>query len=457
MNSEDKFDFYVKRGGDNPEGLTREEVRKMIQKVLGYSLNLITLIGSGASLPAVPLMSTTFSNIRNELKNQEDDKSKKMYDTLEDSVKKICQKEITKKDLIDKGLVDKNSVEKEIQGEGDINRIYEEAYNKVYAEYNDIEKFLSWIKYRIDGDLDEEGNYKNLFDYVKDRFIQSVKDVNDDVANKAEDNYLKVIQGLGTSRQILARHQKTVFDIVNLFTTNYDLFHENALEKSHYSYTDGFTNGIYNSFSNREFHRRPIDLEDRFKDKLQPVNPFFRLIKLHGSINWIKINNKRSDKKEVVRLSDIDFNNQNKSEKVKGEGNNEVLISPTNSKFALTQDEPYSDLFREFVNIMAIPNSVLFTAGFSFNDSHISSLIKSALDRTDFTMYAFISSKNNKVSHFEKLMEGVSKSPNVVIIYPSSKYEEKETPLDFKDFAYFMQPSTIGEDIKMEEERNEPQ
>lgn len=104
---------------------------------------------------------------------------------------------------------------------------------------------------------------------------------------------------------------------------------------------------------------------------------------------------------------------------------------------------------------MAIPNSVLFTAGFSFNDSHISNLIKSALDRNDFTMYAFISSKNNDVSHFEKLMEGISGSPNVVLIYPNSKGQSNEEPLDFKDFSYFMQPSDIGDDIKMEEEKNE--
>lgn len=425
MKNEDEFDFYVKRGGNDAEGFTREEVRKMVQKVLGYSVNLITLIGSGASLPAVPLMGNTFSRIRENLKSEDDGSIENKYlsKTLEDSIKEICNKKFT-----------------------------DEAKKDVYDSYNDIEDFLSWLKYRIDGGFDDKGKYNNLYNYVKKEFIQSIKNVNESDLQETESNYLKVIQGMGMSRQILARHQKTVFDIVNLFTTNYDLFHEKALEKSHYSYTDGFTNGIYNTFSNREFHRRPIDLEDRFKDKLQPVNPFFRLIKLHGSINWVKMDNNKSDKTEVVRLSDFDFNKlYNSDDKEK----NKVLISPTNSKFALTQDQPYSDLFREFVNIMAIPNSVLFTAGFSFNDSHISNLIKSALDRNDFTMYAFISSKNNDVSHFEKLMEGISGSPNVVLIYPNSKGQSNEEPLDFKDFSYFMQPSDIGEDIKMEEEKNE--
>lgn len=382
--AEENKDFFIKHGGNEPEISTREDIRKMIQKTISRSVNLITLIGSGASLPAIPLMSKTFEKFRENL----DDAALKKH--LEYCIKSIC-----------------------------------DNHNQIYpnpAKFNDIEFLLSWLQHRIEGDAESAALDNRLFKKLKTVFIQSVKNNDRNKEEKVSNNYLKVVQGLGKSRQILARQQKNIFDIVNLFTTNYDLFHEKAIEESHYAYTDGFSNGIKNTFSVREFHRRPIDLEDRFKDKLQPVNPFFRLFKLHGSINWKK------SEDNVIRSSEITDEN--------------VLISPTSSKFALTQNEPYSDLFREFVNVMSTPNSIMFTSGFSFNDSHISNLIENSLDRPDFTLYAFVgdyTQEDNKNSTFYKMMKEISKSPNVVIIYPS----DHSPYLTFEDFAYFMKPDIM--------------
>lgn len=402
-NDEEKT-YVIERGGSDKKSCKKDEVRRLIQNVIGNSVNLLTLIGSGASLPAINLMGNTFKKYRKNLKNEDP----KLSEHLEKSIETICKNH--------------------------------KRYDA--KKFDNIEFFLSWLKYRIDGDADTSKMDEKLFVDIKQHFIDSVKCVTNEEnqvnVTKVDSNYLKVVQGLGKSRQILARQQKTVFDIVNLFTTNYDLFHERALELSHYAYTDGFTNGINNTFSDREFHRRPIDLEDRFKDKLQPVNPFFRLLKLHGSINWEKKENK------VIRVSNGNFNNESNNDLEK------VLISPTSSKFALTQDEPYSDLFREFVNIMAIPNSVLFTSAFSFNDSHIARLIENALDRTDFTLYAFIGdyTKDNSNSNFSKFIKRISKSPNVFLIYIDG-----ESVLPFDDFAYFMQPDVMDNVEEMNDEK----
>ncbi len=59
-----------------------------------------------------------------------------------------------------------------------------------------------------------------------------------------------------------------------------------ALESSGYAYVDGFSNGLIPTFNPREYHRRPIHLDERFRDHYELVNPFFRLYKMHGSINW---------------------------------------------------------------------------------------------------------------------------------------------------------------------------
>jgi hypothetical protein len=399
-----KEDHYIVRRGTKCESRTKLEIRSMVQSVLSASVNLSTLIGSGASLPAVPLMGTTFTNFRDELR--EDPAKKDLCKWLEDRVNILCRK-LSLNDA---------------------------------SKFTDIEYFLSWLSYRIDGDVADSEQDKKIFDELKQQFLDTVRkgDSPSDKFQLTLEHYRNTIQGLGESRQILGRQQRSFFDIVNVFTTNYDLYIERALEDSRYSYTDGFTNGISSKFSAREFHRRPVDLEDRFKDHLELVNPFFRLIKLHGSINWVR------DGETIFRSNENpDIDN--------------VTISPTSSKFALTQNEPYSDLFREFVNIMAVPNTVLFTVGFSFGDAHVANLIKNALARPDFTLYAFVenSSCTDSDSELSKFVHSVN-SPNAFFISPDCE-EDKETadllgcpwsnpPLKFEDFAFFVGANVIKTD-----------
>lgn len=388
-----KGDFVIRRGGSE-DTRTKREIRDFVQSILRRAVNISTLIGSGASLNAIPLMGTTLKKYCNEKKEDKNGKR------LEEIRNEIAETDVARKD--------------------------------------DIEFIFSTIEQKINGGAAKKKENESLRRDLMTEFIRSIysgytMEKRADYTSVLE-NYIRVIHGLGRSRQILARQQKTTFDIVNLFTTNYDFFHEEALEQSHYAYTDGFSNGLDNVFSDREFHRRPIDLEDRFRDHLQPINPFFRLIKLHGSINWEK---EKKNNREFVHRVPIDFEKSiSDLDKVRSDKLDKVLIAPTKSKFALTQDMPYSDLFREFVNCMAVPNSILFVSGFGFGDSHISNLIESALDRTDFTLYVFnenpIQNKNGLHDFYFK----VKSSPNAYFISPVDG-----GPLTFGDFAYFMQPN----------------
>ena len=147
---------------------------------------------------------------------------------------------------------------------------------------------MSWLQSRIEGGTEENEVDKNIFQLIKNGFISSVSECDYESAEALSvlESYQRVIQGFGKTRETLSSREQASIDIVNLFTTNYDLFNEMALEQSRYSYADGFTNGLINRFSVSEFHRRPIDLDDRFRDRLLPIRPFFRLYKLHGSVNW---------------------------------------------------------------------------------------------------------------------------------------------------------------------------
>ena len=424
-----KGPFYnVERGGFNKsEHYSKQQIRILVQSVLANSVNLSMLIGSGASMPTVPLMGSVFSEYRKSLKGKE-------KENLDKKIEEFLNKRADDNQVTLSKSTDMNSKE----------------LTKKIENFKDIESFLSWLDYRVLGgvnDAEDRTLYNSIVATLlnkirdgdaKEQQENSGKDKDSDKGNvyNVSNNYRKVIQGLGESRRVVNAQSNGHYDIVNLFTTNYDLCHERALESSRYAYTDGFTNGIKSTFSMTQFHRRPADLENRFKDHLELVNPFFRLIKLHGSINW----KSDSENSQIIRtqiVNDVDD---------EADWQN-VLISPTSSKYALTQNEPYSDLFREFVNTLAVPNTVLFTAGFSFGDDHIAKLILDALARPDFTLYAFVSkpivsdASNNGLSSFY----AKAKSANAYFIYPYKDEEGKETdeaaPLKFSDVADFFAPT----------------
>lgn len=383
--------YTIHRGikGDEKTG---KEVRDFIQRLLERSINVSTLIGSGASYPAIPLMSMTFDEFCKELENSSSQNKK--FEALLTTIKK------------QQGLDIKAT--------------------------QDIESFLSWLGHRHDGGVDNKTE-QQIFKRLNNRFVTSVTncDYKSRQGLSVLDNYTRVIQGLGRSREILPPSERMRAGVVNLFTTNYDLFHEYALERSRYAYTDGFTNGTRNLFQVSEFHQRPVDLEDRFRERLNPINPFFRLVKLHGSANW------RVDDGEVLRIP-TGLTDKN---------SDQVLIAPTSSKYAQTQGAPFSDLFREFVNVLAERNTILFTTGFSFADDHITKIIENALSRSDFTLVAFVGSPNQEIKGEKpadtRFLER-TQSSNAYFIYPM---QDPLGHIEFEDVAEFFGPNALDSSI----------
>lgn len=386
--------YVIKRGPETIDA-DGEQIRQFVSSFLDRAVSLSLLIGSGASTPAIPLMGATFKSVKEKIKQRD----ASMSETLDQYIESICAR-----------------------------------YNLGAAEeFADIELLMSWLHSRIEGSTDENEVDNSIFQMLKTGFVSSVSecDYESEETLSVLGNYQRVIQGFGETRETLSGRERAAIDIVNLFTTNYDLFNELALEQSRYSYTDGFTNGLVNRFSVSEFHRRPIDLDDRFRDRLLPIGPFFRLYKLHGSVNW-SLENASQD--EVTR---IDYRNV----KDHSAEDHNVMIAPMSSKHALTQNEPYSDLFREFVNVIAQPNSVLFTTGFSFGDDHITSLIQEALSRPDFTLISFISNPENrsKENGLGKFFSS-TQSPNAYFIFP-----QNGGPFYFKDFANIVSREIVAQ------------
>ncbi len=136
---------------------------------------------------------------------------------------------------------------------------------------------------------------------------------------------------------------------VEVFTTNYDLLTEQALEATRVPTFDGFV-GAHAPF----FDNRAID---------QDVLPtrWCRVWKLHGSINW-----QLRDGGNVVRIAPTT-------------GQVGRVIHPSHLKYDESRRMPYLALIDRFRAFLRKPSAVLVTSGFSFRDEHINEVISQAL------------------------------------------------------------------------------
>jgi hypothetical protein len=140
---------------------------------------------------------------------------------------------------------------------------------------------------------------------------------------------------------------------LELFTTNYDLLLEQALEQRRVPYFDGF-------IGSREAFFDPYAIEAE-EDKLP--SRWARLWKLHGSINWWA--RPAIEPSEVLR-----------SQEEAGEC---LLVHPSHLKYDESRQMPYLAMMDRLKSFLQRPAAVLVTCGYSFGDRHINVLVRQAL------------------------------------------------------------------------------
>lgn len=136
---------------------------------------------------------------------------------------------------------------------------------------------------------------------------------------------------------------------VEIFTTNYDLLLEQALEERRVPYFDGFV-GSDSAF---------LDLESMIEDDL-PAR-WTRLWKIHGSINWWM-----TEKKKIRRSRDL----------ISGE---QLLIYPSHLKYDQSRQMPYYAMLDRLRVFLRVDQCVLLICGYSFADEHINAYIGQGL------------------------------------------------------------------------------
>ena len=223
----------------------------------------------------------------------------------------------------------------------------------------------------------------------------------------------KIINGLH-SEEVLQLYRnfyiKTVFrgrkSPINIFTTNYDLYNEQALDLLSFPYNNGFVGTYKRSFNPASYKYAYVEDMNLSKHIWERVPNFYNLYKLHGSISWVK---------DCTKIREIDYNHISEDDT--------VMIYPTPLKDRSTLMTPYSDLFRAMETALLRKNSVLITLGYSFADDHINRLILNSLAIPTFKLVIFgqsdaikklidmddsriiVISSNDKIHYFKNFVE----------------------------------------------------
>ncbi len=145
---------------------------------------------------------------------------------------------------------------------------------------------------------------------------------------------------------------------IEIFTTNYDLLIERALEDTQVPSFDGFVGSFRPFFSPDSLTRTDV----------APAPAWTRLWKIHGSVNWRWVD--VGGGRRIVRTEPT----------LSGE-----LILPSYRKYDESRKQPYVAFLDRLGRFLAQDDALLVSAGYSFGDDHINDVIFQALGQPSRT------------------------------------------------------------------------
>lgn len=190
---------------------------------------------------------------------------------------------------------------------------------------------------------------------------------------------------------------------LNIFSTNYDLFVETAVDKLLSAGSDIIFNDGANGYFNRKLDSHNFDnsvsYRGQFENHTDEV-PTIKLIKPHGSVNW-KVT--KDDKLYVYPTV------QQRPFVVLPDGHEARQTFASNHFF---------DMLRSFQLELARADSVLIAVGFSFGDQHIAKLVRRALNSPSFMAFIVCYNHADRLKIENSLMLGQTNPSNLFFIEP---------------------------------------
>lgn len=169
----------------------------------------------------------------------------------------------------------------------------------------------------------------------------------------------------------LVRNRRANLPRARVFTTNYDLVIERALDELGYPYIDGFSGTVDRrlnlAYYGLDFHR----VETTTQSVLARAEGALYLYKVHGSLNW-RSSLERDPATQLQSLEVKQVPDSDSQEDL-------VLIYPTAAKEADTLAYPYSDLLRLLGDAVQQEDTAVLAVGYGFADAHINRLLLRSL------------------------------------------------------------------------------
>jgi hypothetical protein len=178
---------------------------------------------------------------------------------------------------------------------------------------------------------------------------------------------------------------------VELFTVNYDLLLESALESLGVPYFDGFAGALRARF-------RTELVEAEVRDHADWLPSFLvRLWKLHGSVHWAWKDDRRT---EVVRLGAPVADDE------------PAAIYPSDAKYDQSRRVPFLVLQDRFRRALNQPETLMLISGYSFGDDHLNEMLFDAArrrQRSELIAFCFGDIP-------DQLVEQATTSPNLQVV-----------------------------------------
>jgi len=318
---------------------TEEEQTKLVQRLRQYLelRNLTILLGNGCSIPhGAPLIHDT-KQIIPELEREP-------YRLTDDN------DQLRARAVLDHLLSGKDKI----------------GVEPLLAVLNNIRANaqLLGMPQALGGESITEGDAAKLESLLKKWLYQRCKSL-----NGVTDDQLRYHKEL--FRRILLR--STTLPRAKIFTTNYDLLVERALDYLGILYFDGFLGTINRTLHTESYHYDLYYPGETTEGRVSRVDRVLHLYKMHGSINW---------RRRTTAGLDVHISHAEPDDAEYGD----VMIYPSPLKITEMNGYPYAEMFRHFSAHIHQPQSALLTIGYRFQDDHINRLIYQALSIPSFVL-----------------------------------------------------------------------
>ena len=266
----------------------------------------------------------------------------------------------------------------------------------LFASDANIERFLSVLEgvdlYLVDPDI------KGKVEEQRDLIRKLIRDrLNESDVETVLGNYISFYNGLKNLKEINGLKNQ----IFNVFTTNYDMMNETAMELQNIHYYSGFEGIVNRKFNLAYYNYDFIDSfqVNRMNVKVTPNH--MNLFKIHGSLSWCMKNGELIERNP----NEQDFLPE--------------IIYPSVGKFSNTNlIISYSALMREFSNRICQERTTLFVSGMSMGDEHINKIIENALTINTFHMVIFCATE----AEIDKLKQKYHVYKNVIVVDTVHKF-----------------------------------